>query len=583
VTAHAAIVDLANETTIVGSSGSGPSTINVTGASATLDFDNTQTVTDATINLGSDNYDYLDEIDTANAGNQLLTLASSVTVDVVGNAEFVDSNSSGDGIVNEGEIDVTGSGTFYIYSTVFTNSGTIDVTSNEPTYVEPTTFTTTSSSVIAIAADSSLTIDPSKAWKNRGSIMVAGGASLVLGNTSLNTNDGEIKLGGGTLTSTGSLTNAAGARLYGKGIITAANFTNSGTIEASGGTLTLTNGVGGTGGLQIDAGANLVVGGAVASGATVIFAGANATLALNQPLSFGATIGGLAESDVIDLVGVTANGASVNGSNQLIVTGNGPVVTLQLGGSTSGFDFVPQSVSGGTDIVISAPTSSTLVTDVTRAEAMITAQVNPESFSVPQLHLTDDPSLVDQIAELLNPRINSSYFSPSSWDNASGFLNPPSFYTATGDKSDLNQCVALVQAIDPALQVLTSDWAPNDLEQVDIDGGNNSNLEDNIGVPIATFIGNDYPSAGQHAAIFLGYGTENDKPGFFVLDQYDTAPAADDYTETLSWQLNPEPLLPGGTAAENKKNGVFEPAEIRFIGFADPAASEYFGISLKTS
>jgi hypothetical protein len=363
VTAHAAIVDLANETTIVGSSGSGPGTINVTGASATLDFDNTQTVTDATINLGSDNYDYLDEIDTANAGNQLLTLASSVTVDVVGNAQFVDSNSSGDGIVNEGEIDVTGSGTFYIYSTVFTNSGTIDVTSNEPTYVEPTTFTTTSSSVIAIAADSSLTIDPSKAWKNRGSIMVAGG--------------------------------------------------------------------------------------------------------------------------VIDLVGVTANGASVNGSNQLIVTGNGPVVTLQLGGSTSGFDFVPQSVSGGTDIVISAPTSSTLVTDVTRAEAMITAQVNPESFSVSQLHLTDDPSLVDQIAELLNPRINSSYFSPSSWDNASGFLNPPSFYTATGDKSDLNQCVALVQAIDPALQVLTSDWAPNDLEQVDIDGGNNSNLEDNIGVPIA--------------------------------------------------------------------------------------------------
>jgi hypothetical protein len=94
---------------------------------------------------------------------------------------------------------------------------------------------------------------------------------------------------------------------------------------------------------------------------------------------------------------------------------------------------------------------------------------------------------------------------------------------------------------------------------------------------------NDYPSAGQHTAIFLGYGTENDKPGFFVLDQYDTAPAADDYTETLSWQLNPEPLLPGGTAAENKKNGVFEPAEIRFIGFADPAASEYFGISLKTS
>ena len=42
----------------------------------------------------------------------------------------------------------------------------------------------------------------------------------------------------------------------------------------------------------------------------------------------------------------------VNGSNQLVVTENGTTVaTLQLDGAYSGFTFVPQSVSGGTDIV----------------------------------------------------------------------------------------------------------------------------------------------------------------------------------------------------------------------------------------
>ena len=86
-------------------------------------------------------------------------------------------------------------------------------------------------------------------------------------------------------------------------------------------------------------------------------------------------------------------------------------------------------------------------------------------------------------------------------------------------------------------------------------------MEAKIGTPIATFVGQDYPSSGEHATIFLGYGTENNKPGFFVLDQYNIAPAADNYAETLSWQLNLEPLPPGGTAAKNKKNGVFEPAE----------------------
>jgi hypothetical protein len=78
LTAFDASVDLANGTTVVGSSGSGLGTINV--GDASLGFDNTQTVSNETINLGGGAILY--EGDTDGAGNQVLTLASSVTVDV---------------------------------------------------------------------------------------------------------------------------------------------------------------------------------------------------------------------------------------------------------------------------------------------------------------------------------------------------------------------------------------------------------------------------------------------------------------------------------------------------------------------
>jgi hypothetical protein len=317
-------VHLAGGTTVVGSSGSGSGIINLTGLGAWIEFDNTQTIANDTLNLGNSNIaSYLYENDTADAGNQVLTLAPTVTVDVSGSAGVFDSGYSGDGVVNQGGIDVTGvEGSLTIGSTNFTNSGTIDV-----------------------AAGDQMEIDSSASFTNLAAI----------------TNDGQIELGGGTLTSTASsasLTNAVGASFYGNGTVTASNFGNSGTIEASGGTLTLTDAVSGSGELEIDAGSNLVVGGAITSGATATFTGANATLTLDESSSFGATIGGLAESDIIDLVGISASGAHVNGSNQLVVTDNGETVdTLQLTGNNSGFDFVPQAVNGGTDIVCQ-PTSS---------------------------------------------------------------------------------------------------------------------------------------------------------------------------------------------------------------------------------
>ena len=169
------------------------------------------------------------------------------------------------------------------------------------------------------------------------------------------TNSGIIQLGGGTLTVTASgasLTDAAGSKLRGFGTVTATTFTNSGTIEASGGTLTLTDAVSGTGDLEIDAGATLVLAATAATTNAATFNGAGATLTLDHTGDLSGAIGGVGLDDIFHLVGVTANGASVNGSNQLIVTDNGTTVdTLQLSGNNSGFYFLPVAVSGGTDIV----------------------------------------------------------------------------------------------------------------------------------------------------------------------------------------------------------------------------------------
>ncbi len=172
------------------------------------------------------------------------------------------------------------------------------------------------------------------------------------------TNDGIIQLGGGRFAVTGlgsSLTDGKGSTLYGFGTVDATRFTNSGLVEASvsGKTLTLTNAVKGTtGGLQVDVGATLVLAGATATTNSVTFNGKGATLTLDHIGNLSGSIDGLGLDDTIALIGVTANGASVNASDQLIVTENGTVVdTLQLSGNNSGLYFLTQTVTGGTDIV----------------------------------------------------------------------------------------------------------------------------------------------------------------------------------------------------------------------------------------
>ena len=77
-------------------------------------------------------------------------------------------------------------------------------------------------------------------------------------------------------------------------------------------------------------------------------------LALTSPKAFKATLVGFATGDVIDLLDLTATGAGVNGSDQLVVVDRGKTVaTLQLSGNYVGATFVTSSDGhGGTDVVV---------------------------------------------------------------------------------------------------------------------------------------------------------------------------------------------------------------------------------------
>jgi hypothetical protein len=128
--------------------------------------------------------------------------------------------------------------------------------------------------------------------------------------------------------------------------------TDTGLIEVAAGTLDVSNKLSGTGVLKIDAGATLEIDTTTASSLTTTFNGATATLAIKTPATFAATLSGFAVGDTVDLLGHKATGASINGSDQLvIVNGAGTVATLQLTGAYSGATFaIGSDGKGGTNV-----------------------------------------------------------------------------------------------------------------------------------------------------------------------------------------------------------------------------------------
>ena len=317
LSANSSSVYVATSLTATGVNGTGAGTVNLTGTSDDIYFEGNQTFDNATINLGSATgySDYIDNDDTNNTGS-VLTLGPNLVINDNSWAYVylgsTGSNHTGDGIVNEGTINIEGNDPSY-YAEIdpynFTNQGTINVTNGDTLYIEPTYNLT-------------------------------------------NTATGEITVSG------------TGSKLY----IEPTSFTNNGTITLSNGTLDITSPATGTGSYTIDASSTLEFNSTVASGATVYFGASIGTLMLEQPSSFNGAIsassGSLASGDVIYLKGFNATyttatptfNASSDTTSLLVTDPHDSLsVSLTLDGNYSADTFIPSSASGGADIADPPP------------------------------------------------------------------------------------------------------------------------------------------------------------------------------------------------------------------------------------
>ncbi|MBR0778071.1 VCBS domain-containing protein [Bradyrhizobium diazoefficiens] len=133
----------------------------------------------------------------------------------------------------------------------------------------------------------------------------------------------------------------------------AGNVTNTGTLQAEGGGKLLVAGnLSGSGAVTVGNGGTVEFGASVASGQTVTFNGASATLKLDAPASFGGTIAGFSSAtDAIDLAGINYNSGQFSQSfnsatGVLHVTDGTRSADLHFSGPTYGFAFSSDGAGG---------------------------------------------------------------------------------------------------------------------------------------------------------------------------------------------------------------------------------------------
>ena len=186
-----------------------------------------------------------------------------------------------------------------------------------------------------------------------GSITLAGTLDVANGLTVAAT--GSILLQGGSIIDppAGSLTIAAGGELVGNGTVDEP-IINNGTITAAGGLLTLNGSVSGTGQLNVGAGASLDLGGTDVEG--ISFGGNVGTAKFENPAGVTGPITGLVAGDAIDLAGIQATSAFVNGSTLTVSDGSQTLSYQVSGAGLSGNVFaIENDQHGGTNLVLGAP------------------------------------------------------------------------------------------------------------------------------------------------------------------------------------------------------------------------------------
>ncbi len=321
--------------TLQGLQGSGAGSLALTGAGSTLVWDSTQALDNATLSIGSNATSYAGHALEAPSLVADQSPVQTVTEVLLGSHLHV---------IQAGLYAEIGSayGTFSSAATMtanlahgqlvlqgqsFTNTGTIGVSATDTVQLESEGFTNARLMVVGVGSTVDLDLYnyfaegslAAQSFTNTGTMMMAGGMLAE-------------QTGNGAFPKV-PLLNAHGGHIVGAGVV-ASQIDNDGVIEAHQGVLDMLQVISGTGALQVDGGAMLVLGG-VGTGQTVSFAGAGGVLGLLPPYFLG-TIGGFASGDTIDVLNTSARSAAFSGDSIVVSLSNGGTLRLATTSALSG-------------------------------------------------------------------------------------------------------------------------------------------------------------------------------------------------------------------------------------------------------
>ena len=233
--------------TLTGAGGSGNGTINLTGTGSYLYAVGTETLDNATLNIGngsSTDYVYNDDISAA----AVLTLGTHLTINQTGSTAYSTGydDRTGSGIVNEGTINAGyNGGSFTINDISFTNQGTINVSNGDSVTINATSFSNAAGGILSLNGGT-LSIT-STGWSNAGTISESAG-TLNLGGSLTLAQLGTVNHTGGVINITGTLDDTGTTLNVGTGtalgaVVLASNGTiKNGTIADAGSGLTFSGG-----------------------------------------------------------------------------------------------------------------------------------------------------------------------------------------------------------------------------------------------------------------------------------------------------------------------------------------------------
>ncbi|MBV9860385.1 MAG: Hint domain-containing protein, partial [Alphaproteobacteria bacterium] len=340
--------------TFKGAGGSGPALVNLTGAGATLDTVGSETLNNATIDIGSSGTAATLYNDANNAGNTTLTLGPSLLVHQTGaNAAISGSNAAGDAIVNQGTIDPASSGgTMTIAANNFTNDGTINL-SGDTLDITGTGFTDAGTiengTVIGTVMAESGTLD---AVTLDGTLdLLSTDVEKIAGGIVLNGQDGA---GPASINLTGA---SAALAILGSQTLTNATI----DLGGSGGAPTLYDGFGAGGGATLTLGSSLVIDQTGLHGAISGSNGTTGNVIVNMGTIDAGDAGGTLTIGAASFTndGQMSIGAETVDASGIAITDAGTItlaggtltaasLTINAGGQLSGYGTVTDPVNNGT-------------------------------------------------------------------------------------------------------------------------------------------------------------------------------------------------------------------------------------------